>query len=93
MYDCHTREANYVLGVKTHQLNGELWYDHLGESRNQLDFLDNLGVFHQDLASPDSYLKSAALEDGSVDLETRIRSYLDANCSSCHRPGSPTGQH
>lgn len=84
---CHTVQARHVLGVKTHQLNGELWYPHLQESRNQLEYLNELGVFHQDIGASETYLQAASLQDQTVDLETRIRAYLDANCSPCHRPG------
>ncbi|MGK0187469.1 MAG: hypothetical protein ACI9R3_003257 [Verrucomicrobiales bacterium] len=34
--------------------------------------------------------KLARLADSSVALESRVRSYLDSNCASCHRPGGPS---
>jgi hypothetical protein len=34
-----------------------------------------------------NYLKSYAVTDTNVSLELRVRSYLDANCAQCHRPG------
>jgi glucose/arabinose dehydrogenase len=32
----------------------------------------------------------AALDDETAPLELRVRSYLDVNCSICHRPGGPS---
>ena len=84
---CHTANANYILGMKTHQLNGEMNYPELGRSMNQLDFFNELGVFGQDIGTPGNFAKSYPIDDQTVDLELRIRSYLDANCSSCHRTG------
>jgi uncharacterized repeat protein (TIGR03806 family) len=84
---CHTENANYVLGMKTHQMNGDLYYPELGRSMNQLEYFNQLGIFRQSIKSPGTYKKSFPIGDGSVDLEVRIRSYLDANCSSCHRVG------
>ena len=84
---CHTANSKYILGVKTHQLNGENYYPELGRNMNQLQFLNDLGIFNRNIRSTDNYLKSFAIEDESIDLELRIRSYLDANCSSCHRAG------
>lgn len=31
-----------------------------------------------------------ALADGAAPIQDRVRSYLDANCSGCHRPGGPS---
>jgi uncharacterized repeat protein (TIGR03806 family) len=79
---CHTANAGFVLGVKTRQLNGdflEKWID-LGMFRNppkkdDLPRLDRL----------------AAVTDRGAPLEQRVRSYLDANCAHCHRPGGARG--
>ncbi len=88
---CHTENAKYVLGVKTHQLNGDLHYPSLGRARNQLEYWSDLGLFHRPLTDADRKLKAYPIEDASADLELRIRSYLDANCASCHRlEGIPT---
>ncbi|MFO0876996.1 MAG: PQQ-dependent sugar dehydrogenase [Gemmataceae bacterium] len=40
---CHSRAANYVLGISTHQLNRE--HDYGGIRRNQLKALEQLGIF------------------------------------------------
>ena len=82
---CHNAAAGFVLGVKTHQLNKEFYYPHLGQSFNQLEVLSDLKMFNQQLAPVESYLRSAAITDETQTLEWRIRSYLDANCSSCHQ--------
>ena len=90
---CHTATANHVLGVKTHQLNGELEYPHLGESMNQLSYLNQLGVFNENIGDASQYDKAYPIDDETVDLDLRIRSYFDANCASCHRHGAlPTVQ-
>lgn len=84
---CHNANAKYVLGVKTHQLNGELFYPQSGLMMNQLDYLNQMGVFQDNIGSPNNYLKAYAIDDQDADLQTRVRSYLDSNCSSCHRLG------
>jgi uncharacterized repeat protein (TIGR03806 family) len=88
---CHTSTANYVLGVNTHQLNG--WYDYpeLSAGMNQLEYLNSIGIFDQYINDPDRYSRAYAIDDESADLSLRIRSYLDANCASCHRPGGLPG--
>ena len=84
---CHNGSANYVLGLQTHQLNGDLYYPELGRTMNQLTYFNEIEVFQRDIGAPGGYLKAHPIEDESVDLELRIRSYFDANCASCHRPG------
>lgn len=82
---CHNSTAKFVLGVKTHQLNGDYFYPGLGRSMNQLEYLSQLGLFRQNIGSPETYMRSYAIDDATADLELRVRSYLDANCSFCHR--------
>lgn len=84
---CHTNNANYILGVKTHQLNGDFYYEELNQTMNQLEFLNEANMFHKKIGDVQDLPKSYAIDDESVDLQIRVRSYLDANCSSCHRPG------
>jgi uncharacterized repeat protein (TIGR03806 family) len=85
---CHTANAGGVLGVKTRQLNRSFRYDS-GIADNQLRAWNHLGLlapgFKDDAISRFSAL--AGLQDASRTLEDRARSYLDANCSQCHRPG------
>lgn len=83
---CHNANAKYVLGVKTHQLNGDQFYPHLNREMNQLEFLNQSGMFQRNIGQAETFPRAYAIDDESVNLETRIRSYLDANCASCHRP-------
>jgi len=84
---CHNSNAKFVLGVKTHQLNGEVYYPHLGAEMNQLDFMDQAGMFTSGLQSQSRYLKSYGIGSEEGSLDQQVRSYLDANCASCHREG------
>ena len=86
---CHNQQANYVLGAKTHQLNGDLTYPATGRTDNQLRTLNHLGLLNppQREESFASYLRSVAVTDAAATVQHRIRSWIDANCSHCHRPG------
>lgn len=84
---CHNSNAGYVLGVNTHQLNGDQYYFDLGMDMNQLQYLSDAERLNTEISDPNQYRKSYNLADESADLELRIRSYLDSNCASCHRLG------
>lgn len=84
---CHTPQSKGVLGLNTPQTHRTHAYP--GASDNQLRTLNHVGYFSPtiDEASLASLQKMAAIEDTSASVEHRVRSYLDANCSHCHRPG------
>ena len=85
---CHNQVAGGVLGVKTRQLN-RMVQGAEGMPVNQLVAWGRLGLLSSafDAAHLDSYQRLVAIDDASANLEQRVRSYLDANCSHCHRPG------
>ncbi len=80
---CHSRAANFVLGLTEAQLNRDQDY---GTARdNQLRALDHIGLFAGTLPKPPKDLgKLADPYDVSRDLESRARAYLHVNCSVCH---------
>lgn len=86
---CHNPPASYVLGLKTHQLNGNFDYPSTGRTDNQLRTLNHLGMFTPSLNEADipNYLHSVYVEDPTQPVQTRMRSWIDSNCSQCHRPG------
>jgi uncharacterized repeat protein (TIGR03806 family) len=80
---CHSRAANFVLGVTGSQLNCEHGYH--GVRDNQLRALEHIGFFSSVLPKAPSELeKLVDPRDESHDLEQRARTYLHVNCSVCH---------
>ena len=87
---CHTPNAGFVLGPKTRQLNGVHAYA-AGRSDNQLRTWSYLQMFNADADLKEDAIAGLAhtcrIDDPAATLEDRVRSYLDANCAHCHRPG------
>jgi len=85
---CHTPASGGVLGVKTRQLNGDFTYpNHVTD--NQLRAWNHIGLFDAKLDEREipHFARLVAVTDTKASLQWRVRSYLDANCSQCHRPG------
>jgi uncharacterized repeat protein (TIGR03806 family) len=80
---CHSRAANFVLGLTELQMNRV--HDYGGVRDNQLRALQHLGLFTGSLAKPPADLpRLVDPYDPTQSLEARARSYLQANCSVCH---------
>ncbi|RYD24168.1 MAG: hypothetical protein EOP88_01330 [Verrucomicrobiaceae bacterium] len=86
---CHNPQAGDVLGLKTRQLNCNQLFPGTGVMDNQIRAWNHVGLFNN--APPEAAIESmdklAAVTDTTASLEKRARSYLDSNCSHCHRPG------
>ncbi len=86
---CHNTASGQALGVRTHSLNENFHYDATGRTANQLATFNALGMFDTTLtqAQLGDFIESRAIDDTTAPIEHRVRSYLDTNCSHCHRPG------
>jgi uncharacterized repeat protein (TIGR03806 family) len=85
---CHNSHTNGPLGPKTRQMNRELRYPD-GVVENQLRHWNRLGLFSPAIDEKDfgSLPVLARAEDANRSIEDKARSWLDANCAHCHRPG------
>ncbi|MFM8726276.1 MAG: hypothetical protein ACKON9_14260, partial [Planctomycetaceae bacterium] len=80
---CHSRAANYVLGLCELQMNRS--HDYGEYSGNQLQVLGELGFFRNPPAqAPEQLGKLVDPLDASQETALRVRSYLHANCAGCH---------
>jgi uncharacterized repeat protein (TIGR03806 family) len=82
---CHTEVGGRVLGFTAAQLDRK--QDYGGETANQLDVFERLGLFEGKAAQkvkawPD-------LATAPVDDVTAARAYLHSNCAMCHQPQGP----
>ena len=86
---CHNRSAGLILGASTRQWNRRLARESDG-GENQLLVASERGLFDRRLAAAaeKDWPRLAPAGDETASLATRARSYLDANCSQCHRAGN-----
>jgi uncharacterized repeat protein (TIGR03806 family) len=85
---CHSATAGGVLGLKTRQLNRDFSFPS-GVRDNELRAWNHIGLFEPEFKEMEltNYARLARADDSTRSLEDRARSYLDANCAYCHRPG------
>lgn len=91
--DCHNPQSGQILGLSTRQLNGNYAYPG-GATENQLTHWNRLNLFTPAFNTDQvaGFDKMVALDDTSASLETRVKSYLDANCAHCHGTGNGGSQ-
>ncbi len=78
---CHSRAAEFVLGLNESQLNK--LHDYGSTRDNQLRTLKHIGVFTGSMPKSDAkHLVNPY--DSAEPLDSRVRSYLHVNCSVCH---------
>jgi uncharacterized repeat protein (TIGR03806 family) len=85
---CHNAKTSGVLGVKARQMNRAFTYPS-GVTDNEIRAWNHAGLFTADVDDADlaKLPTLAAADDTTRSVQDRARSYLDANCSQCHRPG------
>ena len=84
-FDCHGKRGETdTLALRTRQLDMDFAYAEGTE--NQLDHMFSLGLLDR---RPEPSDQRERLVDpfGTAALDLRARSYLDVNCSQCHKQG------
>lgn len=82
---CHRSNNAGALGFSIVQLNCE--FDYGNGPVSQLGAMNDAGYFEPKLENIHVLPALARLDDESASLQARARSYLYANCSSCHQGG------
>jgi len=82
--ECHNETVGGSIGPDTRQLNWSMKYPSpSGVMANQISTLEHIGLFDAPV------VRMPALVDFRVtgpSVDDRARSYLHANCGTCHRP-------
>ena len=82
---CHKSNNNpFPIGIKPQNLNNN--YQFSTGNYNQLQYWISEGILENNL--PQLNQSTIDYHDESQPLKTRLRSYLDINCSHCHRENS-----
>lgn len=85
---CHNPAAGSALGLEARQVNRAFAYP--SGSANQLRTWRHIGLFDGDVPEPSAAGVLPARDDPGATVGDRARTYLDVNCSPCHRPGGGT---
>ena len=85
---CHTAVGGWALGFNTPQLNRDA--DSGDGVQNQIAWLSANGYFTAPATGLQTLRTLVPAGNTAASLESRVRSYLAANCSQCHQPGGPT---
>ncbi len=87
---CHNPTAGPALGFSTKQLNRDVTYPSTGRTDNQLVTLSEIGLLDATVGPEDvdDLPRLTSSGDATAPLHDRALSYLDANCSYCHQPGT-----
>ncbi|HET6338702.1 MAG TPA: hypothetical protein VFG30_36030, partial [Polyangiales bacterium] len=80
---CHVNHENPNLGFQLAQLDRDFTYPTTGRSANQLGTLRAIGLLELPI-EPTAGAQLVDYRDEAQPLAARARSYLHANCSSCH---------
>ncbi|WP_293896354.1 hypothetical protein [Flavobacterium sp.] len=70
------------IGIKPQNLNFNYTYG--SETKNQLSKWIDIGYLENNFTFPSAANTTINYNDSSKPLESRVRSYLDSNCSHCH---------
>lgn len=79
---CHSRAANYTLGLSELQMDKQ--HDYGGFKENQISLLDRLGYFTDKPEPAEKRKRLVDPYDDAKDLDARARSWLHVNCANCH---------
>jgi len=77
---CHSRAAQYVLGVTARQLDRSVEIS--GRRQSQLEHFATIGIF--DEAPKPKHAALVDPYDDTAPTEARARTYLHVNCAPCH---------
>ena len=84
---CHNLNAGFTLSFNTPQMNKV--HDFGDITTNQIAALANAGYFSGAVSNIHLLRKLAHPTNTEFSVAYRARSYLESNCSQCHRPGGP----
>lgn len=84
---CHKKNALPVpIGPKPQNLNQLMDYD--TGTMHQLDKWQDMGYLDNSVPADEDILTVVDWKDESMDLQMRVRSYIDINCGHCHAGNS-----